>query len=385
MGDKRFSQLMQKVTDFAILFKNVDGIIEEWNVGAERLFGYPRDEAVGKSIEIIYTPDDRTKGEAPNEMKRAATNGVTEDERWHIRKDGSAFYASGLLHALYDGDQLTGFVKIVRDLTQRIELESAIDDESTTLDINIVERASVLGEMNKVLRMELARQKREDYLRLRLLQKVVQTQEDERKRISRDIHDHLGQELTALRLAIQTTKSLGRGLSQEMQEQIGRLEAMGEQIDATVDFLAWELRPNAVTEVGLQQSLVNFVNEWSKQFKVPAETRTVHLDDKRLTPITEINLYRIMQESLNNIAKHAKASKVNVLLESRNEEVALIIEDDGVGFDPEMNSNKVDGLGLIGMGERAALLNGELEVESRPGGGTSIFVKVPAVYNQAQA
>jgi two-component system CheB/CheR fusion protein len=83
---KRFEQLLEKVTDFAIIFKNTEGIIQEWNVGAERLFGYTAEEAIGQSIQIIYTPEDRANQILSFEMKTAAETGVAEDERWHLRK-----------------------------------------------------------------------------------------------------------------------------------------------------------------------------------------------------------------------------------------------------------------------------------------------------------
>src|SRR4051794_20234367 len=98
MSEERFDQLMGKVTNFAIIFKDTEGIIQEWNLGAENLFGWKRIEALGQSIKMIYTPDDRVKGESEREMGTAKQNGFAEDERWHLRKDGSHFFASGLLH-----------------------------------------------------------------------------------------------------------------------------------------------------------------------------------------------------------------------------------------------------------------------------------------------
>jgi PAS domain S-box-containing protein len=380
MGEERFRQLMEKVTDFAIIFKDSDGIIREWSIGAERLFGWTREEAIGKSIEIIYTPDDRVNHISAKEMALALENGVSGDDRWHIRKDGTFFFASGLLHAIREGGEPPEFIKIVRDLTDQVELQAEIDEARNAVKVSVVDRASELGEMNKVLRMEMARRKRDDYMRLRLLQRTVETQEDERKRISRDIHDHLGQELTALRLRVQAMDA-EFGDDRELREHLQKLQELATQIDSTVDFLAWELRPNAVTEVGLEESLHNFVDEWSRQFKVKAEFHTIRLARERLTPLAEINLYRIAQESLNNIAKHADASNVNVLLEGRNGDVALIIEDDGKGFDLEEKADRREGLGLLGMGERAALLQGHVEIESAPGHGTTVHVRVPAHFS----
>src|SRR3982751_5937128 len=111
MSEKRFQHLMDKVTNFAIIFKDTNGIIQEWNIGAENLFGWKRIEAIGQSIEIIYTPDDRANRISPLEMNTAAERGFAEDERWHLRKDGSFFFCSGLLHAIDEGGKLTEYVK----------------------------------------------------------------------------------------------------------------------------------------------------------------------------------------------------------------------------------------------------------------------------------
>lgn len=380
---KRFEQLLEKVTDFAIIFKNVEGIIEEWNVGAERLFGYTREEAIGQSIQIIYTPEDRIQGISPLEMKTAAEKGVAQDERWHLRKDGTVFFASGLLHSIYEEGVLTCYVKIVRDLTERVEMEAALQSARDSVEIKVQERTSEQGETNRILRLEMNANRRNDVLRQRLMQKVINTQEDERKRISRDIHDHLGQEMTALRLQLQVFREK---LANEpkLAEQFDKVQQIAEALDATVDFIAWELRPAGLEELGLEGAINNYTREWSNQFKATAEVLANLPSGRRLPLEIEINLYRIVQEALNNIAKHAEASKVSVLLEKPEDKIVLIIEDDGVGFDIEENINKSQGLGLIGMGERAALVNGEIEIESAIGNGTTIYVRVPASYEQAE-
>jgi PAS domain S-box-containing protein len=383
---ERFQQLMEKVTNFAIIFKNAEGIIEEWNIGAERLFGYRREEAVGQSIEIIYTPEDRAGNVPEQEMRTAAQRSqenVAEDERWHIRKDGTLFYASGLLHALYQEGVLTCYVKIVRDITERVEMEAALEESHKLLEVKVEQHTSELGEANKVLKLEMAAQKRNDVLRLRFMQRIIEKQEDERKRISRDIHDHLGQEMTALNIQLQLLKEQS-GKDVGLTEQIEKVQEMAQGIDATIDFLAWELRPAALEEIGLEAAIKNFIREWSRQFKIPAGVHAKVSSQKRLIPVTEVNLYRIAQEALNNVAKHAKAKNVSLLLEEVDHRIVLIIEDDGVGFDVEETADKANGLGLIGMGERAALLNGEIEIESTIGKGTTLYVRVPANFEEAE-
>jgi PAS domain S-box-containing protein len=368
---------MDKVTNFAILFKNTNGIIEEWNVGAENIFGWKRDEIIGKSVLAIYTPEDRTNQISEKEMTTAAETGVSEDERWHMKKDGSLFYASGLLHAIYEEGVLSGFVKIVRDLTERVSLEAALADAENMMQASI-ERTAEMDEQFKVLRLEADRRERDNILHSALVRRVMITQEDERKRISRDLHDHLGQKLTALRLRVEVLKNeVDR--NEKLQEEIHLLETLAKDIDDEVDFLAWELRPAAIDELGLEAALDKFVNEWSKHFGISAQLDLERAAKKRLAAAAEINLYRIAQEALNNVAKYAKASTVNVTLAEEDDVISLIVEDDGTGFDPELKPEQEKGLGLLGMGERAAILQGELKIESG-GRGTKIHARIPAMY-----
>jgi two-component system sensor histidine kinase UhpB len=128
-----------------------------------------------------------------------------------------------------------------------------------------------------------------------------------------------------------------------------------------------------------------FVEDWSKQFSVPAEFNTIGLDGKPLLPEIEINLYRIAQEALNNTCKYAKANNASVTLQRRDGTISLIIEDDGVGFEPTRKAVMTGddrGLGLVGMKERAELVDGSIEIESSPGIGTTIYVRVPARFDE---
>ena len=379
MSEKRFRQLMDTVTNFAILFKNVDAIIEEWNIGAEHIFGWTREEAVGQPIKIIYTMEDRRDGISEKEMEAARTTGVSEDERWHRKKDGSLFYASGLLHPIFEEGVLTGYVKIVRDLTERVALEAALA-ESQNLIQATVEKAAKMDAEYKILTLEADRRERDYILHSALVQRVMITQEDERKRISRDLHDHLGQKLTALRLRIEILNSAVEQ-NGPFVEHLQKVQQLAKEIDADLDFLAWELRPAAIDELGLEVALANFIDEWSAHFGIPSKFNLNRSAEKRLASAAEINLYRIAQEALNNVAKYADASKVRVTLADEDHSVILTVEDDGVGFDPEEEANKEKGLGLVGMGERAAILQGELRIESAGGKGTRIHARIPAMYN----
>ena len=212
-----------------------------------------------------------------------------------------------------------------------------------------------------------------------MLKRLSKAQEEERKRVARDIHDQLGQQMTGLRLKLQSIKSICD--DRAICDQIDEAQEQAERMDRDVSFLAFELRPSALDEFGLALALGNFVREWSKNYKIAADFYSSKPGRKRLVPDIETNLYRIAQEALNNTVKYAKAKNVSVILEIRKSEVTLILEDDGVGFDGSTLLKNVKksgrGLGVIGMRERAALIGGTLEIESMPGKGTTIFVRVP--------
>jgi signal transduction histidine kinase len=154
---------------------------------------------------------------------------------------------------------------------------------------------------------------------------------------------------------------------------------MVRHLDADVDLLIRELRPIVLDDLGLRAALSNYVNNWSKHFGVRTELHVSGMDQDRLPSEIETALYRVTQEALTNVAKHADAQNVGILLERRPDHISLIIEDDGTGFDGENAFNlRERGLGLIGMRERVVLVGGTVHVESRPGAGATVVVRIPA-------
>lgn len=339
-SQERLRLLIESASDYAIFTMTPDNRIDSWNTGAEKVFRWTESEALGQSGEIIFTPEDRAAGVPEQEINTALENGRAPDERYHIRRDGSRFYASGVTTLLKDADgKIQGFAKICRDMTEQIEAGKAIRHKE-------------------------------------MLQILVRAQEDERTRIARDLHDELGQQLTALRLKLDALRKMCD--IQELCDVIDETQLIAKSIDNGVDFLAWELRPASLDDLGLVAALDNYVREWSHNSGVTAELLTTSLKKERFTPEVETNLYRIVQEALNNTHKHAKAKYVEVMLDKRGETIGLLISDDGKGFSQQDKKNRLKGLGLTGMKERAALVGGTLEIESAKGKGTTIFVRIPA-------
>jgi PAS domain S-box-containing protein len=223
---------------------------------------------------------------------------------------------------------------------------------------------------------DLTARKRAEAERARseFLGRLVFAQEDERRRIAREMHDQFGEQLTALALHIRMLKD-ACGDRDPHRALVDGIEQIAQRLDRDVDQLVWQLRPTALDDLGLRAALANYVEDWSARVGIPTTLHSSGLVDERLPADTETTLYRIAQEALTNVAKHANASNVEVMLERRGSNVLLVVEDDGKGFTPDREGSG-QGFGLLGMRERAALVGAALEIESTPGTGTTIFVRM---------
>lgn len=225
--------------------------------------------------------------------------------------------------------------------------------------------------------LDLSERKRVEELtrRTELHARLAFAQEDERRRIAREMHDQFGEQLTALELGIGMLKTACAD-QPRLRAHVEELQAVSRQLDSDIEHLVWELRPTALDDLGLRAALDNYVKNWSKRAGIRAELHTSGLLDDRLPSEAETTLYRIAQEALTNAAKHSRAQSVEVILERRGDQVVLIIEDDGVGFETGAVTAERRGFGLEGMNERAALGGASLEIESAVGQGTTILVRM---------
>jgi two-component system CheB/CheR fusion protein len=273
-------------------------------------------------------------------------------------------------------DKIEGIVITLVDVTEvskaREELRQARDE----LEARVAARTEQLAAVNEALKKEAAQRGQIEDERSRLLSQLVHVQEDERRRFARDLHDQLGQQLTVLRMKLEALKSQSADAG-KTPTLIEAIESILKRLDSDVDFMAWQLRPVELDDLGLRAALENYVKQWADHFSLVGEFRSRNLDHERFSPQVETNLYRIAQEALNNCAKHSGCTRAEILLELRDGHVALIIEDNGSGFEPETLNLEDGRWGLLGMRERASLLKGTLEIESSPGKGSTIFVRVP--------
>jgi signal transduction histidine kinase len=204
------------------------------------------------------------------------------------------------------------------------------------------------------------------------VQRVVEAQELERKRLARELHDETGQALTSMLLEL---KSLEQAIETEAgSEHVAALRALVVETLRNVRRLAVELRPTALDDFGLVPALERLVGTYGEQSSVAIDFE-LRLGSDRLPSEVETTLYRIVQEALTNIAKHADAGRVSVVVARRGDAVMALIEDDGAGFEPDGTPGR--GLGLVGMRERIALVGGRLRIETAPGQGTTIAAEIP--------
>lgn len=226
--------------------------------------------------------------------------------------------------------------------------------------------------------------RRKEAARSELLEKVIQAQEEERKRIARELHDETGQALTSLMVGI--TMLEGASDLNEVKEQVSRLRHLSVKILEEVRKLALELRPSVLDDLGLIPALRRYINDYQRNTELVVDLHIAGFDGLRLPSPVETAMYRVIQEALTNVKRHAGASNVSVLIERRGRLLSVIVEDDGCGFDVEevMVPGPNSRLGLFGMEERVSLLGGRLEIESQPGAGTTLYVKIPVEAGEAE-
>jgi PAS domain S-box-containing protein len=334
-----------------VIATDTDGKVSFMNEAAEELTGVRSTEAVGKKASQVLTLVDEETDEAvasPVEDVLGRTGSSSGTRRaLAVARSGRRVPVEASAAPIRYRDRTEGAVVVLSDLTEQ--------------------RA-----------MERSRRKTET------MRTIVDAQEAERHRIARDLHDNLGQRMSALRMRIEsmTTECAEMPKIAKLIEQVQDSAA---RIDRDLGFLAWELKPTELGTLGLVDALRSFVRDWSLRHGIEAE---FHADvpgnedrTPKLSSEIETNLYRIAQEALSNVQKHSGAGTVNVMIQQRGDRLVLVVEDDGKGFDDAAESLESSESplvhGLIGMKERAALLGGALEIDSTPGGGTTVIAQLP--------
>lgn len=236
--------------------------------------------------------------------------------------------------------------------------------------------ADAFNAMTEALRKAAQERAERDSLRAQYISGVIAAQEEERKRVARELHDGTGQLMTSLLAGLTALENASAEPS--VREHAGELRRLVSLTLKEVRNLAVQLRPSALDDLGLPAAIEHYLAFCSRHYDLQIDLTIHGLEESRLSAELETTIYRIVQEGLTNIARHAKATSVDVILKRRGKEVFVIIEDNGQGMVANGYHKRGDGgLGLYGIRERAELLGGKMSIESEPGRGTSLFVVLP--------
>jgi signal transduction histidine kinase len=273
---------------------------------------------------------------------------------------------------------------LTRPILSLVEMTQAVGrgDLNQTAPHWADDELGALGDAFNAMTASLAQAEREraerEQMRAYYLSQIIAAQEEERKRVARELHDETGQALTSLMVGLRNVEEART--PEEAHQRLAELRELTAGTLRSVHDLSLELRPSVLDDLGLAAALKRYVQDYASRFRLNVDFQAVGLDGERLSPAVETALYRIVQEALTNVAKYAHARQVSVLLERRANQIVAIVEDDGCGFDAAAllrSSGGENKLGLYGMSERAALVGGTLTIESQPGAGTTVHVRVP--------
>ena len=251
------------------------------------------------------------------------------------------------------------------------EAHEQLADRAKQLEILVESRTAKLAESNEQLRREMAE-------REALHRKLLYAQEEERRRIARELHDQMGQNLTALNVGLKSL--LDRQSRSGLGNRVQRLQELATQTARDLHRVAVELRPAALDDLGLAKAIRALTEIWSTRHGIDVDLEAGQYEPAGISSEIETTLYRIIQEALNNVAKHSGATRVALVLRRTAGHVQAIIEDDGRGFDARLAPRSGNGrgrLGLLGIQERLGMVGGDFKVESAPGRGATLLVRIP--------
>ncbi|HEY6467969.1 MAG TPA: PAS domain S-box protein [Candidatus Acidoferrales bacterium] len=348
--EERLRLFVTAVQDYALFMLGASGHVATWNTGAERIKGYKASEIIGQHFSVFYPEEDLRAGKPQRELEIATKEGRFEDYGWRVRKDGSKFWANVVITAVRDSrGKLIGFGNVTRDLTERMLTQKSLEESSHRLE-----------ESEKSLRN----------LSLHLLR----TQDEERRRIGREIHDSLGQYLSVLKMKLDS-------MSPDVKEAASCADLVEECVKE-VRTISYLLYPPMLEEMGLKTAIPWYLDGFSKRSGIEA-TFSCPEDFARLPRDAELVLFRVLQESLTNVQRHSGSKTVAIRVGRSGDSVILEVIDQGKGLPPAVLEQAHQdwmgslGVGLRGMSERVRQLGGSLEMSSHENG-TQVRATVPA-------
>jgi PAS domain S-box-containing protein len=343
--EETFRKTIEEVKNYAIYILDENGNVVTWNKGAENMSGYASEEIMGENHMVFYTQEERVQKLHVEQLEIVRKEGKFVYEGNRIRKDGTNYYAIVTTTALYNnkGD-VTGFLEIVYDITERKKSE----------DLIIQNRQQI---RNLMEHLELVR-------------------EEERIIVAREIHDELGQMLTSLKIDLSLLSKDTILINTRVDERINKMKQKIDSSINTVRKISSGLRPNEIDFFGIEATIESELLSLKDSSGIDVSLNS-SLDEFKITDTkSSIAIYRIFKEAITNILRHSNATSiiVNIYINESNN-LVLEIFDNGNGFDSVLISRT--SYGLIGMQERATILGGTFQVDSKPGSGCRITLTVP--------
>lgn len=328
----------------AIIMQDKDNKISFWNHSAELMFGFNRADALGRPIDIIF-PKDRKKNHTETFLSGVRGKGLSNFEAQGVTKKANLIDISISSSSLKDQKtkRFIGNILSIRDISEKI----------------------------------IAEQSQKELRRNRELTAIIQGHiEDERRSLARELHDELGQYVSAVKIFAQNIINRSKGKDKNIEESALSVTSAANQIYDGMHSIIRKLRPGSLDNLGLAETLKDMVSGWRSQHSAINVDLFVGESLGHLGEAISINVYRIIQEAMNNCLKHAEAKNISISLDNKKKQLALVFKDDGVGFDTTLLA-KTKQFGLIGMQERVKSLNGIFSIKSTPNKGTLINITIP--------
>ncbi|MCJ8499689.1 PAS domain-containing sensor histidine kinase [Desulfatitalea alkaliphila] len=343
-SEAKYRELVQNANSIIIRF-DTRGVIRFFNEYAQQFFGYTEQEILGRTLWETILPTVDSTGRRITSMVDAFLTRPEQfktDELENRRRNGERVWVAWTNRPILDADgKIAEFLCVGVDVTER----------------------------------------RQNRRRIRTLTyALLKAQENERARIARDLHDHIAQDLSSLKIRLQTLFANESAAGNDAQRQTEETLQILQRSISEVRNLAYDLRPPGLDQFGLVRTLFLYCEDFAQQNGLKIDFIAAGLDDLALGEDIQINIYRLIQEALHNVKKHAAAKGVTIRLVASSPNLILRIVDDGKGFDIDHwrdHAYQEKRMGLQSMVERVGLLDGTIDIRSRPGKGAGIFITIP--------
>ncbi len=340
--NKRLGMIAEQTAD-AVIIHDEKMNISFWNKSAERIFGYKKDEVLGKSASLIVP--ESLKKELDKNLTLMKRNKLIHDFKTkRVAKNGKLIDVSISASPLIDPKtkKLIGDIVSMRDISERILAQKSLDELEQNRKLTTIIQGHI---------------------------------EDERRSLARELHDELGQYVSAIKIFAQNINNKSGG-NKEINTSASSVISAANQIYDGMHNIIRKLRPGALDNLGLSETIRDTVSSWQKQYENLKFTLKIKGEINDLGEVININIYRMIQESMNNALKHSKASEIIITISLLKKALKLEFYDNGVGFDKKILTNSKQ-FGLIGIKERVQSLTGTFDLQTSPLNGTKLIILIP--------